>query len=165
MLSRFADQIVFLPLVLKYGNQAKKEMRRIAAIANLTAGRQLSASCTRKPPFRSVEHSRRARYHRRCLNQSTLRHAQSSPSCRVRLTQVGTRCRHTIYAYIPKDHPVPSCSGERLANMKLRRSRAGAAHLQTRSYIVTMQAPPRPRLCWSPIRAFSTWRVPAVPRS
>jgi hypothetical protein len=35
----------------------------------------------------------------------------------------------------------------------------------SRRYIVTTQAPPRPRLCWSATRAPSTWRFSAWPRS
>src|SRR5262249_6941692 len=37
--------------------------------------------------------------------------------------------------------------------------------VQMRSYSVTTQAPPRPRLCCRPRRAPSTWRLSAWPRN
>src|SRR5262249_56415316 len=44
------------------------------------------------------------------------------------------------------------------------RNRTGPSG-QSLRYIVTTHAPPRPRLCWSAMRAFGTWRLSAWPRS
>src|SRR6266404_3813505 len=101
---------------------------------------------------------------RRCFVARGTADARGGDGGRVACTrgaQTYRSCAHRVRATRSPFPPRASAGARR----SVRRAPAYRALPQARWYIVTTQAPPRPRLCWRAVLAPSTWRGPHWPRS